>query len=183
MFRRSKVRRLCAGGAMLPGLFAAGTRPFPEKRRVPRRRRTARSLAELPPSSHTADDRCGGAHEMLREPSRNPHNASASQAPSQKSTRQFADALGAGPSAPVGSVQACAPRRSNPYVNWKPRLFSLVGHESLVDWMSYHHNEKDEWLRFGAAIYLADVRHGEIHDNVVERQPLPRGSVCGISGS
>lgn len=53
--------------------------------------------------------------------------------------------------------------------NWKPRLFSLVGHESLVDWMSYHHNEKDEWLRFGAAIYLADAKHGEIHDNVVER--------------
>jgi parallel beta-helix repeat protein len=53
--------------------------------------------------------------------------------------------------------------------NWRPRLFSLVGHESLVDWMSYHHNEKDEWLRFGAAIYLVDVRHGEIHDNVVER--------------
>jgi parallel beta-helix repeat protein len=53
--------------------------------------------------------------------------------------------------------------------NWKPRLFSLVGHESLADWMSYHHNEKDEWLRFGAAIYLADVRHGEIHDNRVER--------------
>jgi parallel beta-helix repeat protein len=53
--------------------------------------------------------------------------------------------------------------------NWKPRLFSLVGHESLVDWMSYHHNENDEWLRFGAAIYLADVRLGAIHANVVER--------------
>ena len=35
--------------------------------------------------------------------------------------------------------------------NWKPRLFSLVEHESLVDWLSFHHNEKDEWLRFGAA--------------------------------
>ena len=41
--------------------------------------------------------------------------------------------------------------------NWKPRLFSLVEHESLVDWLSHHHNEKDEWLRFGAATYLADV--------------------------
>src|SRR6266508_4245276 len=41
--------------------------------------------------------------------------------------------------------------------NWKPRLFSLVEHESLVDWLSFHHNEKDEWLRFGAAIYLQDV--------------------------
>src|SRR5467141_102909 len=49
--------------------------------------------------------------------------------------------------------------------NWKPRLFSLVEHESLVDWLSFHHNEKDEWLRFGAAIYLADVAGGKIVEN------------------
>ena len=53
--------------------------------------------------------------------------------------------------------------------NWKPRLFSGIGHESLVDWLSYHRNEKDEWLRFGAAAYLADVRGGEIRGNRVER--------------
>src|SRR5215217_3206358 len=53
--------------------------------------------------------------------------------------------------------------------NWKPRLFSLVEHESLVDWLSFHHNEKDEWLRFGAAAYLADVRGGEIRGNRAER--------------
>jgi nitrous oxidase accessory protein NosD len=46
--------------------------------------------------------------------------------------------------------------------NWKPRLYSLVEHESLLDWMSYHHNEKDEWLDRGAGIYLADVDGGEI---------------------
>ena len=34
--------------------------------------------------------------------------------------------------------------------NWKPRLFSVVEHESLVDWLSHHRNDKDEWLRFGA---------------------------------
>jgi parallel beta-helix repeat protein len=45
---------------------------------------------------------------------------------------------------------------------WKPRLFSLVEHESLVDWQSYHHNEKDEWLRWGAAFYLAGVRGGSV---------------------
>ena len=45
---------------------------------------------------------------------------------------------------------------------WKPRLFSLVEHESLVDWQSYHHNEHDEWLRWGAAIYLADVTGGAV---------------------
>ncbi|HET7551838.1 MAG TPA: right-handed parallel beta-helix repeat-containing protein [Gemmatimonadaceae bacterium] len=49
--------------------------------------------------------------------------------------------------------------------NWKPRLYSLVEHESLVDWLSFHHNENDEWLRYGAAIYLADVTGGEIRDN------------------
>ncbi len=49
--------------------------------------------------------------------------------------------------------------------NWKPRLFSLVGHESLIDWLSYHQNEKREWMRFGAAIYLEDVRGGELRGN------------------
>lgn len=49
--------------------------------------------------------------------------------------------------------------------NWKPRLFSGIQHESLVDWLSYHRNERDEWLRFGAGIYLADVRGGEIRGN------------------
>jgi len=53
--------------------------------------------------------------------------------------------------------------------NWKPRLFSGIGHESLVDWLSYHRNEKDEWLRFGAAVYLADVKGGEIRGTRVER--------------
>jgi parallel beta-helix repeat protein len=45
---------------------------------------------------------------------------------------------------------------------WKPRLFSLVEHESLLDWQSYHHNEHDEWLRWGGAFYLADVRGGAV---------------------
>lgn len=49
--------------------------------------------------------------------------------------------------------------------NWKPRLYSLVEHESLVDWLSHHHNEHDEWLRYGAAIYLSDVERGSIRGN------------------
>ena len=53
--------------------------------------------------------------------------------------------------------------------NWKPRLYSLVEHESLVDWLSFHHNEKDEWLRYGAAIYLSGVHGGEIHGNRAEQ--------------
>jgi len=51
--------------------------------------------------------------------------------------------------------------------NWKPRLFSLVEHESLVDWLSFHNNESNEWLRFGAAIYLDNVSGGLIQGNTV----------------
>ena len=55
--------------------------------------------------------------------------------------------------------------------NWKPRLYSLVEHESLVDWMSYHHNDKDEWLDSGAGIYLADSDDAEIdHTTIVQGQ-------------
>ena len=53
--------------------------------------------------------------------------------------------------------------------NWKPRLFSVVEHESLVDWMSFHHNEKREWLRFGAGMYLEGVRGGQVRGNRVEQ--------------
>jgi hypothetical protein len=41
--------------------------------------------------------------------------------------------------------------------NWKQHLLSTDEKEDLVDWMSYHQNEKDEWLRFGAAFYLRDT--------------------------
>jgi nitrous oxidase accessory protein NosD len=55
--------------------------------------------------------------------------------------------------------------------NWKQRLYSLVEHESLLDWMSYHHNDKDEWLQRGAGIYLADSDHAEIdHTTIVQGQ-------------
>jgi parallel beta-helix repeat protein len=51
--------------------------------------------------------------------------------------------------------------------NWKARLYSLVEHESLLDWMSYHHNEKDEWLQSGAGMYLADSDNAEIDRSTV----------------
>ncbi len=53
--------------------------------------------------------------------------------------------------------------------NWKPRLFSLIEHESLVDWLSFHHNENREWLRFGAAIYLEDADSTQLRGNVALR--------------
>ena len=53
--------------------------------------------------------------------------------------------------------------------NWKPRLFSVIEHESLIDWLSFHHNEKDEWLRYGAGAYLSDVDGGEVRGNTVRQ--------------
>ena len=38
--------------------------------------------------------------------------------------------------------------------NYRPRLHSIREREDFSDWLSYHQNEKDEWLRYGAAVYL-----------------------------
>jgi nitrous oxidase accessory protein NosD len=46
--------------------------------------------------------------------------------------------------------------------NWKQHLLSTQEREDLADWMSYHHNENDEWLRYGAAIYLRDCDGFEV---------------------
>jgi nitrous oxidase accessory protein NosD len=55
--------------------------------------------------------------------------------------------------------------------NWKQRLHSGIEKESLLDWMSYHQNEKDEWLRFGAGIYLRECDRAEIdHNTAVQGQ-------------
>ncbi len=46
--------------------------------------------------------------------------------------------------------------------NWKPRLLSGIEQEDQADWLSFHDNEKDEWLRYGAAIYLAGTDDAEV---------------------
>ena len=38
--------------------------------------------------------------------------------------------------------------------NYCPRLHSIREREDFSDWLSYHRNEKDEWMRYGAAFYL-----------------------------
>lgn len=38
--------------------------------------------------------------------------------------------------------------------NYRPRLLSTRKREDESDWLSYHHNDADEWLRYGAGIYL-----------------------------
>jgi nitrous oxidase accessory protein NosD len=53
--------------------------------------------------------------------------------------------------------------------NYKQRLRSTPEREDVSDWMSYHTNEKDEWLRYGAGIYLRNC-------------PFARVDHCTITG-
>src|ERR1700730_5145443 len=46
--------------------------------------------------------------------------------------------------------------------NYRQHLNSTGEKEDMSDWMSYHHNEKDEWLRYGAAIYLRNCNSAVI---------------------
>jgi len=46
--------------------------------------------------------------------------------------------------------------------NYRQHLNSTQEKEDVSDWMSYHHNEKDEWLRYGAAIYLRNCNGATI---------------------
>ena len=38
--------------------------------------------------------------------------------------------------------------------NYRQHLNSTQEKEDVADWMSYHQNEKDEWLRYGAGMYI-----------------------------
>src|SRR5258705_6532448 len=46
--------------------------------------------------------------------------------------------------------------------NYRQHLNSTQEKEDISDWMSYHHNENDEWLRYGAAIYLKDCKNASV---------------------
>ena len=43
--------------------------------------------------------------------------------------------------------------------NYRQHLNSNQEKEDISDWLSYHHNENDEWLRYGAAIYLKECKN------------------------
>ncbi|HXH62299.1 MAG TPA: right-handed parallel beta-helix repeat-containing protein, partial [Fimbriimonadaceae bacterium] len=58
--------------------------------------------------------------------------------------------------------------------NWKQHLGSTLEREDTADWMSYHQNEKDEWLRYGAAIYLRDCNDFEV------KGCTAHGGQCGL---
>jgi parallel beta-helix repeat protein len=46
--------------------------------------------------------------------------------------------------------------------NYRQHLNSSQEKEDISDWMSYHHNENDEWLRYGAAMYMRNCHHAVI---------------------
>jgi parallel beta-helix repeat protein len=48
--------------------------------------------------------------------------------------------------------------------NYRPQLNSTSAKEDISDWMSYHHNDKDEWTRYGAAIYMRGCNQAMIRN-------------------
>ena len=48
--------------------------------------------------------------------------------------------------------------------NFRQKLGSTREEEDLDDWMYYHQNEADEWLRYGAAIYLKNCDEATVHN-------------------
>ncbi len=51
--------------------------------------------------------------------------------------------------------------------NWRQHLQSTIDKENLDDWLSFHNNENDEWLRYGAGIYLKNCKKAVIINNTV----------------
>ncbi|MCL4285599.1 MAG: right-handed parallel beta-helix repeat-containing protein [Fimbriimonadaceae bacterium] len=47
---------------------------------------------------------------------------------------------------------------------YKPRLLSTLDREDGADWMSYHHNEKGEWIAKGCGAYLEDCDGFEVRN-------------------
>ena len=58
--------------------------------------------------------------------------------------------------------------------NWKQHLRSTLEREDESDWQSYHNNEHEEWLRYGAGAYLQDSDGFEI------RGCKATGGQCGL---
>ncbi|MEP6617234.1 MAG: right-handed parallel beta-helix repeat-containing protein [Ginsengibacter sp.] len=58
--------------------------------------------------------------------------------------------------------------------NYRQKLYSSRLEEDVSDWMSFHHNENDEWMRYGAGIYLRNCNMASIHNNTIT------GGQCGL---
>ena len=51
--------------------------------------------------------------------------------------------------------------------NYRQHLNSTQEKEDISDWLSHHQNEKDEWLRYGAGMYLRDCDSMKIKNTKV----------------
>lgn len=51
--------------------------------------------------------------------------------------------------------------------NYRQQLQSNWQGEDVSDWMSYHHNEYGEWLRYGAGLYLEDCNNARVYNNTI----------------
>jgi parallel beta-helix repeat protein len=65
------------------------------------------------------------------------------------------------------SVDALRIENCNLSFNYRQQLKSDLLREDISDWMSFHHNENDEWARYGAAIYLRKCHNARIQENIV----------------
>ena len=65
------------------------------------------------------------------------------------------------------NVESLTIEECNLSYNYRQRLNSTQEKEDISDWMSYHHNENDEWLRYGSAMYLRNCNNARIHLNRV----------------
>ena len=51
--------------------------------------------------------------------------------------------------------------------NFRQRLLSTREKENEEDWMNYHHNENDEWFKYGAAVYLKNCNNATVKNLTV----------------
>ncbi len=65
------------------------------------------------------------------------------------------------------SVERLTIIHSNLSYNWRQHLQSNREREDISDWMSFHKNDNDEWMRYGAAVYLKNCSKAVIANNTV----------------
>ncbi len=65
----------------------------------------------------------------------------------------------------VENVDSFQLTNANLSYNYRQHLRSTREKEDLADWMSYHHNDHDQWLRYGAAIYLKNADYVIVKNN------------------
>ena len=65
------------------------------------------------------------------------------------------------------SVEALTIDNCDLSYNYRDALKSNFEKENEDDWMSFHQNEKDEWMRYGAGIYIKNCKGATITNNTV----------------